>query len=159
MIDERLTLCTAGSRLQLGLIMDDEVPWDVLMAAVRQIKTDNPSKTAKEVMEALVARGDAAELAAIKKMRNKVTSTLGAQKGGSAGVGVDAAALINKMLCDPHALANMSLLATGRDLKAVLEHVEEYEITFNCFTCKAALQSYQTSHDWHHQEYRCIFHI
>ena len=51
------------------------MPWDVLMAAMRRIKTECPSMTTKEVMETIIAQGDTDELAAVKKMRSKLTNS------------------------------------------------------------------------------------
>jgi hypothetical protein len=170
--------------------MDDEA----LLAAVRRIKIESPSKTAKEVFQALVAGGDVVELAAVKKFCGKVTKALAneqspapatkhpqqsAPRHGAAAepdswaqstaenakhrkqasealvqamlaenrhllpAGVNAAALMKQVLSDPHALTNSCLLANGRDLSAVLANVEDYDIHFHCFTCRAVVPSHR----------------
>jgi hypothetical protein len=131
------------------LVMEEEVPWEALMAAMRRIQTQNPSKTPKEVLETLATRGDTAELAAMKKLCSRVTSSLTKQRKSADDrkgkvESTDAAALMNKMLCDPHTLANMSLLLTGRDLSAVLENIDDYDIEMNCFTCNAAVSDHHS---------------
>ena len=59
---------------------------DALFVAVRTLKLQNPSATAKEVHSALAAQGKAAELPQVKKVCGKVTKSLAqTQQAGSSG--------------------------------------------------------------------------